>query len=85
MKDQLKIKKEVTGTALIDLGAHGSMTFERVSVYMNEWSEKEMVMLIVDKNDPNNKIQLTFDKPAAFVDKVEKPEEQKQTEEAPKE
>ena len=64
----LKIKKEVQGTALIDLGMRGSLTFDAVTVYQNEWSEKDMVLLIVDKNDPNNKIQLTFSKPAEYIE-----------------
>lgn len=81
MSAQLKIQKEVTGSAVIDLGANGSLTFDKVNVYMNEWSEKELTLLIVDKNDPNNKIQLTFDKPVEFIDlKPEKPaEEETQT------
>ena len=68
MSTQLKVKKEVKGSAMVELGVHGSIAFEQVTVYMNEWSEKDMIMMIVDKNNPNHKIQLTFNKPAEFVE-----------------
>ncbi len=70
---QLKIKKDVKGSAMIELGHNGSMSFDQISVYMNEWTEKDLILLIVDKNDPNNKIQLTFNKPAEFIE-VKKPD-----------
>ena len=68
MSDQLKIKKEIKGSAMIELGSNGSMAFDEVTVYMNEWSEKDMILLIVDKNNPNHKIQLSFTKPIEFID-----------------
>jgi uncharacterized protein YueI len=71
---QLKVKKEVKGSALIELGINGSLAFEQVTVYMNDHSEKDMVLMIVDKNNPDQKIQLTFNKPAEFVE-VKKPDD----------
>jgi len=68
MSAQLKIQKEVKGTAVIELGHNGSLSFEEVTVYMNEWSEKDLILMIIDKNDPNNKIQLTLVKPTEFVE-----------------
>lgn len=65
----LKLRKEVKGTALIDLGANGSLAFDEIQVYMSEWHEKEMVLSVVDKNNPSNKIQLSFDKPESFIEK----------------
>lgn len=79
MSAQLKIQKEVKGKALIDLGANGSLEFEQVSVYTNGWSDKDLIMMIVDKNNPNHKIQLTFTKPTEFVE-VPKAEEKPQEE-----
>ena len=69
MTYELKLKKEVKGTAVIDLGPNGTMTFNDIIVYQNGWSETDMVLLIVDKNDSNNKIQLTFNKPEEFIEK----------------
>jgi hypothetical protein len=63
MSAELKIQKEVKGSALIDLGRSGTLSFDAVTVYTNGWDEEDMVMLIVDKNDPEHKIQLTFSKP----------------------
>ena len=68
MSAELKLKKEVKGTAVIDLGPNGALTFENITVYQNEWSETDMVLLIVDKNNPANKIQLTFNKPEEFIE-----------------
>lgn len=78
MSDQstLKIHKEVKGKALIDLGQHGTATFEDVSVYLNDWSEKDMVIMVVDKSNPDHKIQITLEKPTEFIEvkKEETPE-----------
>lgn len=68
MNEQLKIKKDINGSALIDLGQQGSLTFEQVTVYSNDEKEKDLVLLIVDKNNPNNKIQLTFNKASDFTE-----------------
>jgi hypothetical protein len=78
MSAELKIKSKVKGTAVIDLGPRGSMAFEEITVYQNEWSETDMILLIVDKNDPNNKIQLTFSKPAEFIE-VKPPDVKEET------
>lgn len=68
MNEQLKIKKYINGSALIDLGQQGSLTFEQVTIYSNDEKEKDLVLLIVDKNNPNNKIQLTFNKASDFTE-----------------
>lgn len=73
---QLKIQKDVKGTATIDLGHNGSLSFEDVTVYMNEWSEKDLILMVVDKNDPNNKIQLTLEKPTEFIEVKKDPVEE---------
>jgi hypothetical protein len=69
MSTTLKLKKEIKGNALIDLGPRGSLGFDEINVSINDWSEREMVLLVVDKKDPNNKIQLCFDKPEEFIEK----------------
>jgi hypothetical protein len=66
---ELKLKKEVKGSAIINLGPNGSLTFDEIQVYINDWHETELILSIVDKNNSNNQIQVSFDKPEAFVEK----------------
>jgi hypothetical protein len=79
MSNPLKVKKEVKGSALIELGANGSLAFENITVYMSDHSDKDLVMMIVDKDNPNHKIQLTFNKTSEF-EEVKKPDDNVSTE-----
>lgn len=75
MSDKLKIQK-VKGDVIIDFGG-APFSMNGCTVYSNGWGEKDLVLLIQDKNDPNKKVQLTFTKPAEFVEP--KKEEVKET------
>jgi hypothetical protein len=61
MSDKLKIQKDISGTAVIDLGVQGSMQFEEISVFAEDAGE-DMIIMVVDKNDPSHKIQITMQK-----------------------
>jgi len=74
MSDQLKIKKEIKGTALIELGNYGTAVFETISVYSNESSDTDIVLLIVDKKNPTHKIQLTLSKEKIAAEVPDEPE-----------
>lgn len=58
----LNLKKEVTAEIIVQADGGGELAIAAADVYMSGEDDKDMVILLQDKTNPNNKIQISFTK-----------------------